>query len=231
MSRASLEKKPHEVAAMFDAVAKRYDLINDLSSLGQDRFWRSATLKAIKAERGDRVLDVAAGTGTSSEPLADRGVEVIACDFSIGMLSQGASLRPDLDFVGGDATKLPFADESFDAVTISFALRNVVDVPAALAEMARVTKPGGRLVICEFSRPTFAPLRVTYRQYLTHAMPLLAKASSNPDAYNYLAESILSWPPQEELGRTIRRSGWGRVQYLNLTGGIVALHRATKPLA
>ncbi|MBC7551011.1 MAG: ubiquinone/menaquinone biosynthesis methyltransferase, partial [Cellulomonas sp.] len=151
MSRASMDKQPHEVAEMFDGIAHRYDVTNDVMSLGQDRRWRTATIRALDVSAGMRVLDLAAGTGTSSVPLADAGVEVVPCDFSYGMLAVGKRRRPDLGFVAGDATKLPFADASFDAVTISFGLRNVADTSGALREMLRLTRPGGRLVVCEFS--------------------------------------------------------------------------------
>lgn len=230
MPRASLDKKPHEVAAMFDAIARRYDLTNDVISLGQDRRWRAATVAAVSAAPGERVLDLAAGTGTSSEPFAAAGVDVVPCDFSVGMLAVGKVRRPDLPFTAGDATRLPFADASFDAVTISFGLRNVVDTTAALAEMLRVTRPGGRLVVTEFSRPTWGPWRTVYTEYLMRALPSVARAvSREPDAYVYLAESIRSWPDQVELARLIRSAGWTGAAYRNLSGGIVALHRATRP--
>ena len=163
MSRASLEKTPREVAAMFDGVAEKYDLTNAVLALRQDRRWRHAVADALDLRRGDKALDLAAGTGTSSEPFADAGVLTVPCDFSLGMLRVGHRRRPDLAFVAGDATRLPFADGSFDAVTISFGLRNVVDVDGALGEMLRVTRPGGRLVVCEFSHPTWAPWRTAYR--------------------------------------------------------------------
>ncbi|WP_163276359.1 demethylmenaquinone methyltransferase [Cellulomonas iranensis] len=230
MSRATLEKDPRDVASMFDAVARRYDLTNDVLSLGQDRAWRRATLAALDAQPGETVLDLAAGTGTSSEPLADAGVHVVPCDLSTGMLREGRRRRPDLPFVAGDALHLPFADASFDAVTMSFGLRNVSDVDAALAELLRVTRPGGRLVVCEFSRPTFAPFRVVYTNYLMRALPPVARAvSTSPEAYVYLAESIREWPGQRALGRQVRRAGWDQVAYRNLSGGIVALHRAVRP--
>ncbi|WP_199425024.1 demethylmenaquinone methyltransferase [Actinotalea solisilvae] len=230
MPRASLDKQPHEVAAMFDHIAKRYDLTNDVISLGQDRRWRTATIRAVDAWPGETVLDLAAGTGTSSEPFDAAGVRVVPCDFSVGMLQVGKDRRPDLPFTAGDATRLPFADASFDAVTISFGLRNVVDTEAALVEMLRVTKPGGRLVVCEFSRPTWAPFRTVYTEYLMRALPPVARAvSTEPDAYVYLAESIRAWPDQDALGRLLRRAGWSDVAYRNLSGGIVALHRATRP--
>ncbi|WP_225752933.1 demethylmenaquinone methyltransferase [Actinotalea sp. Marseille-Q4924] len=230
--RASLDKRPHEVAAMFDGIARRYDLTNDVISLGQDRRWRAATIRAVDARLGDRVLDLAAGTGTSSEPFAAAGVRVVPCDFSVGMLTVGKRRRPDLPFTAGDATRLPFADASFDAVTISFGLRNVVDTAAALREMLRVTRPGGRLVVTEFSTPTWAPFRTLYLEYLVRALPPLARAvSREPDAYVYLADSIRAWPDQAGLGRLVRDAGWGDVAYRDLSGGIVAMHRATRPLA
>jgi demethylmenaquinone methyltransferase/2-methoxy-6-polyprenyl-1,4-benzoquinol methylase len=230
MPRASLDKLPHEVAAMFDAVARRYDITNAVLSLGQDRRWRTATTDAIDQRPGELVLDVAAGTGTSSEPFDARGARVVPCDFSFGMLALGKARRPDLSFVAGDAVRLPFADATFDAVSISFGLRNVVDTDAALAEMLRVTRPGGRLVVCEFSTPTWAPWRTVYSEYLMRALPAVARAvSSSPDAYVYLAESIRAWPDQVGLGRRLRAAGWTDVAYRNLSGGIVALHRGTRP--
>ena len=229
MTRASLDKQQQEVAAMFDAVAGRYDRTNDVLSLGQDRAWRKATIAAGGATAGDTVLDLAAGTGTSSEPLADAGVRVVPCDLSEGMLAVGKRRRPDLAFVAGAALELPFADASFDAVTISFGLRNVPDVPAALREMARVTKPGGRLVVCEFSTPTFGPFRTVYSNYLMRAVPSVARVvTKSPDAYVYLAESIREWPDQQGLGRIIKAAGWREVAFRNLSGGIVALHRGTR---
>ena len=226
MSRASLDKEPHEVAAMFDGVAERYDLTNDVLSLGQTRLWRRGVASAVDAKPGERVLDLAAGTGTSSVPFVQAGASVVACDFSLGMLRVGRSRNPHLDFAAGDGMALPFADGSFDAVTISFGLRNIADTTAALRELRRVTKPGGRLVVCEFSHPTNGPLRTVYLEYLMRALPTIAnRISSNPDAYVYLAESIRAWPDQRGLATLVRASGWSRVAWRNLTGGIVALHR------
>ena len=214
---------------MFDGVARRYDITNDVLSLGQTKRWRKIIVDAVAAVPGERVLDLAAGTGMSSEPYADAGVDVVACDFSEGMLEVGRHRRPDIEFVQGDAMALPFEDASFDAATISFGLRNVQDPDKALAEMARVTKPGGRLVVAEFSDPTFAPFRTVYKEYLMKALPAIAtKVSSNPDAYVYLAESIQAWPAQDELAHRIEAAGWSQVRYRNLTGGIVAVHHAIK---
>lgn len=226
--RADLDKDPEEVASMFDHVASRYDLMNDLMSGGFDRVWGEALRTAVHAGPGDVVLDLAAGTGTSSASLARDGARVVACDLSEGMLEEGRRRHPEIEFVQGDATALEFADDTFDAVTISYGLRNVEDPRAALREMARVTRPGGRLVVCEFSTPARPLLRRLYRFYLSTVIsPLARLASSDEVAYDYLVESILAWPDQVTLGRAIARSGWTSVQYRNLTGGIVALHRAT----
>ncbi|GAA2624994.1 demethylmenaquinone methyltransferase [Dactylosporangium fulvum] len=226
MTRASLEKEPHEVAAMFDGVARRYDLTNTVLSGGQDRMWRRETRHALGLKPGERVLDLGAGTGVSTFELAKSGAFAVGVDLSIGMLQAGHAKRPTVSLLAGDALALPFADETFDAVTISFALRNVSDTEAALREMARVTKPGGRLVVCEFSHPTWRPFRGAYMGYLMRALPQVAKrVSSNPDAYVYLAESIRAWPDQEGLSARIAASGWRKVAWRNLTGGVVALHR------
>ncbi len=230
MHRASLDKRPREVAAMFDDVASRYDITNDVLSLGQDRVWRRAVVRTVAAERGERVLDIAAGTGTSSEPFADAGIDVVPADFSLGMLAQGRRRRPDMAFTAADALHLPFADATFDVVTMSFGLRNVSDVDAALREFHRVTRPGGRLVVCEFSQPVWRPFRVVYSNYLMRALPAVARrVSSNPESYVYLAESIQAWPAQEALARQIRSAGWSGVAWRNLTGGVVALHHAVRP--
>ncbi|QIM19926.1 demethylmenaquinone methyltransferase [Phycicoccus sp. HDW14] len=232
MSRASLEKDPRDVAAMFDDVATRYDVTNDVLSLGQDRLWRRAVVAACDAQPGQRVLDIAAGTGTSSEPFADSGVDVVPADFSLGMLRVGHRRRSDLGFTAADAMRLPFADDSFDVVTMSFGLRNVADPSTALREFLRVTRPGGRLVVCEFSTPTNGAFRTVYTNYLMRALPPVArKVSSNPESYVYLAESIRAWPDQRGLARQVAEAGWEAVRWRDLSGGIVALHRATKPAA
>lgn len=213
---------------MFDGVARRYDLTNTVLSLGQDRFWRRETRAALGIGPGDSVLDLAAGTAVSTVELSRSGAWCVAADFSVGMLAAGAGR--DVPKVAGDATKLPFADGVFDAVTISFGLRNVVDHVEGLREMARVTRPGGRLVVCEFSTPTNRPFATLYKEYLMQALPRMATAvSSNPEAYVYLAESIRAWPDQAGLARQIGAAGWSKVRWRNLTGGIVALHAATKP--
>ena len=216
---------------MFDGVARRYDVTNTVLSFGLDRRWRHHARQCLLLGRGERVLDLAAGTGVSTVELARGGVLAVACDFSLGMLRAGRARksRRHVPFVAGDASRLPFVDASFDAVVISFGLRNVSDVAAALREMARVVRPGGRMVVCEFSRPTWAPFRAIYLNYLMQVLPWIAsRVSSNADAYVYLAESIRAWPAQQALAATIAASGWGNVRYRNLTGGIVALHMAER---
>jgi len=224
--RATLAKRRADVAAMFDGVAARYDLVNDLLTGGLDRGWRRAVVAAVAPRPGQRILDLAAGTGTSSTPFAEAGALVVPADLSFGMLQVGKQRAPELAFVNADALALPFAAGAFDAVTISFGLRNVEDTAAALAELRRVTRPGGRLVICEFSTPTWAPLRWAYHSVALRALPLIARLSaSNPVAYEYLAESIRAWPVQAELAAAMTQAGWRDVEWKNVSGGIVALHR------
>ena len=225
-TRATLDKRRGEVAAMFDQVAARYDLVNDVLSIGQDRAWRRRTVEAVNPRPGQRILDLAAGTGTSSQPLEYAGATVVPTDLSLGMLQVGKRRRPTLSFVAADALRLPYADAAFDAVTISFGLRNMADPAAALREVRRVTRPGGTIVVCEFSTPTWAPFRIVYRNYLVAALPWIARRiSANPSAYEYLAESIQAWPDQPGLAAVIAEAGWRQVEWRNLSGGIVALHR------
>ncbi|MGP3977969.1 demethylmenaquinone methyltransferase [Streptomyces sp. 8N114] len=228
MSRATLAKDPDEVTRMFDEAAGRYDRTNTLLSGGQDKLWRARTRAALALAPGERCLDVACGTGVSTEELAQSGATVIGIDRSPGMVACGAARSLDLRV--GDALALPFEAATFDAVTIMFGLRNVVDPGAALREMARVTRPGGRLVVCEFSHPTWTPFRTVYLRYLMGGLPWIAdRISSNPDAYTYLSDTIRAWHDQRSLAALIREAGWTRVAWRNLTGGIVALHRALAP--
>jgi demethylmenaquinone methyltransferase / 2-methoxy-6-polyprenyl-1,4-benzoquinol methylase len=251
MPRAELDKRPGDVAAMFDAIAGRYDLLNDLLSMGQVRLWRRAVARITGARPGERVLDLAAGTGTSTLIFTATGADGVACDFSLGMLRAGQSRprgvrgggqppreqggsggdRPPgrLRFVAGDALRLPFRDGAFDAVTISFGLRNVADPGAGLAEMRRVTRPGGRLVVCEFSTITIAPADMLYRRYLLNVLPAIARRTArSPEAYEYLAESIVDWPAQRELAGLIEAAGWSAVRWRNLSLGAVAVHVARR---
>jgi len=227
VTRASLDKQPHEIAAMFDRVARRYDLTNTVLSFGQDRLWRRATRDALALRSAERCLDLAAGTGVSTVELSRSGAYVVGADISLGMLTAGAHRRVPL--LAANALRLPFPDATFDAVTIAFGLRNINDTDAALREMARVTRPGGRLVVCEFSHPNWRPFREVYLRYLMAGLPAVARVvSSNPDAYGYLAESIRQWPDQPALATRIGDCGWRRVSWRNLTGGVVALHRGIR---
>ena len=229
MSKAGLDKQPKQVAAMFDEVAKTYDLTNDLLSFGQDRIWRKAVAKRVSAQAGHRVLDLAAGTGSSSVAFLAPGVKVVATDFSEGMLAEGRKRHPELEFQFADATKLPFKANEFDTVTISFGIRNVVDVDLALREMLRVAKPGGQLVICEFSKVTNPIIKPFYTLYLKALLPLFSRlASKTPEAYSYLSESIEAWPSQQQLLKQIEHAGWQSVGFKNLSFGIVAIHFARK---
>lgn len=230
MPKADLTRRPDEVAGMFDAIADRYDRMNAVMTFGQEQRWRRAVRRRLGVEPGARVLDLAAGTGASSVPFAEHGINVIACDFSIGMLAVGQKQHPQLTFVAGDALRLPFADGVFDGVTISFGLRNVVDVPAALREMARVTGPGGRLVVLETSAPLAAPLRVGHRFYVNRVMPRIARiVTRSPEAYGYLADSVGEWPGPHQLAEILTAAGWTGVGWRQLMFGAVAMHGATKP--
>jgi demethylmenaquinone methyltransferase/2-methoxy-6-polyprenyl-1,4-benzoquinol methylase len=229
VTKADLSKDPQQVSAMFDSVAHSYDRTNDLLSFGQARLWRSRVKNAVKPVQGERILDLAAGTGTSSMALRVPGAVVVAADFSKGMIEEGKKRYPELQFEFADAMALPFEDRSFDAVTISFGLRNVQDHKVALGEMLRVLKPGGRLVICEFSHVK-GLLGSFYRFYLNNILPKLsALASKTPEAYSYLSESINAWPTQEQLKQDIQQAGFQEVRFKNLTFGVVALHTAVRP--
>lgn len=227
MTRAGLDKDPHDVASMFDGVAERYDSTNTVMTLGMDRRWRRCIRDAVDAGPGERVLDLGAGTAVSTVEFSHAGAWCLAADFSLGMLRAGA--HRGMPSVAADALDLPFADDSFDVVTICFGLRNIADTVAALAEMARVTRPGGRLVIAETSTPASAVLRTPLR-LLMRGLPAVARrVSSNPGAYVYFVESLLAWPDQAELAEVIRQAGWTDIAWRDLSGGIVALHRAVKP--
>jgi demethylmenaquinone methyltransferase/2-methoxy-6-polyprenyl-1,4-benzoquinol methylase len=229
MARARLDRQPRDVAQMFDAVADRYDRMNAVMTMGQERRWRRVVASELGVAAGDRVLDLAAGTGASSLPIAALGVRAVACDFSLGMLSVGRTRHPGLEFVAGDALHLPFADGAFDAVTISFGLRNVANVDVALQELARVTRPGGTLVVLETSAPLRQPFKAGHRLYVDRLLPKLARLiASNSEAYDYLAESVGDWPPPAVLGERITGAGWSSVSWRQLLLGAVALHRAVR---
>jgi demethylmenaquinone methyltransferase/2-methoxy-6-polyprenyl-1,4-benzoquinol methylase len=230
VSKADLTKKAQEVAAMFDGVAKNYDRANDLLSFGSARIWRKQVAKLVNPQSGQSILDLAAGTGSSSAAFAKAGVKVFAADFSNGMLEEGRKRHPEIEFVFADATNLPFQEAEFDTVTISFGLRNVENTELALAEMLRVLKPGGKLVVCEFSTIPNKFLHSLYRFYLKNLLPRIsALVSKTPEAYSYLAESIDAWPKQAELAKLIEKVGYQSVGFRNQTLGIVAIHTGYKP--
>jgi demethylmenaquinone methyltransferase / 2-methoxy-6-polyprenyl-1,4-benzoquinol methylase len=218
------------VQRMFDRVAPRYDLANTVFSLGQDRAWRKAAARATRLAAGEVAADVACGTGALTRALEAMapGAVVVGLDFSQGMLARARSTPPEppLRLAAGDALRLPLADASVDVVTIAFGLRNLPEPGRGLLEFRRVLRPGGRLVVCEFSQPVVPVFREVYRRYLTRLMPVAARRlTSDPEAYQYLARSIGAWPDQPGLGRWLQEAGFAAVAWRDLTGGIVALHR------
>lgn len=218
------------VQAMFDRVAPRYDLANAVLSLGQDAHWRRVVARAAQPA-GRALLDVAAGPGNVARQLIARGARAVtALDLSYNMVAEGARRGlPDATWVNGDAQSLPFADATFDGVTISFGLRNIPDPERALAEFARVTRPDGVLVVCEFAAPTWPPFRRLYLQYLVGALPRVARlVSSDASAYTYLARSIQQWPSRRTIADWMAANGWAGIQVKDLSGGIVAVHRARR---
>jgi demethylmenaquinone methyltransferase / 2-methoxy-6-polyprenyl-1,4-benzoquinol methylase len=239
---------------MFDRVAPRYDLANTVFSLGQDRGWRSAAAKATRLAAGELAADVACGTGALTRELAALapGAVVVGLDFSQEMLKQAARstggatrstggatrstggatsappdpLGPSVRYAVGDALQLPLANGSVDVLTIAFGLRNLPEPGQGLLEFRRVLRPGGRLVVCEFSQPVVPVLRGVYRRYLTRLMPVAARRlTSDPEAYQYLARSIGAWPDQAGLAAWMQQAGFAEVAWRDLSGGIVALHR------
>jgi demethylmenaquinone methyltransferase/2-methoxy-6-polyprenyl-1,4-benzoquinol methylase len=225
VARANLNKDPEDVSKMFDGVANRYDFLNDLLSLGRTKAWRKVVTSIIGPKPGLKILDIAAGTGSSTRPLVDAGADVIALDFSAGMIEIGRKRHKDIKFVQGDALNLPFEENVFDVTTISFGLRNTSNIDSALKDSLRVTKSGGKIVIAEFSHPSNSIFRFIYLNYLMKAIPIISKKiSKNPDAYVYLAESIRAWPNQEGLASKMRDAGWKSVAWQDLTFGIVAVH-------
>jgi demethylmenaquinone methyltransferase/2-methoxy-6-polyprenyl-1,4-benzoquinol methylase len=231
-------EKAARVHEVFASVAGKYDLMNDLMSFGVHRLWKQFTLALTGLKAGDAALDVAGGTGDLSVGLlrqVGRGGRVILSDINAAMLVRGRDRLLDRGLVGNvdcvvaDAERLPFADASFDCVTIGFGLRNVTDKAAALRSMHRVLKPGGQLLILEFSKPTVPGLDTVYDAYSFKVLPWLGKVvARDADSYRYLAESIRMHPDQETLLAMLGEAGFGATRYHNLTGGIVALHRGYK---
>ncbi len=231
-------EKARRVRGVFDSVADQYDVMNDLMSLGVHRLWKAFTLSQTGLKPGGRALDVAGGTGDLAAGLAKQVGEmgfVVLSDINEAMLVRGRDRLLDRGIGGNvscalaNAEKLPFADNFFDCVTIGFGLRNVTEKSAALRSVLRVLRPGGQLLILEFSKPTVAPLQPIYDAYSFRVLPLLGKLVANDAAsYRYLAESIRRHPDQETLLAMMREAGFGEARYHNLTGGIVAVHRGYK---
>ncbi len=229
------DDKARRVGAVFDSVADRYDLMNDIMSFGIHRLWKRFAVERSGVRAGQRVLDLAGGTGDLAERLAARigpQGEVVVADINASMLSRGRGRLLDrgiagtVEFVQADAERLPFPDRYFDLVTIGFGLRNVTDKQAALNEMFRVLKPGGRVLVLEFSRPVVAGLKPLYDFYSFRILPLMGRAvADDADSYRYLAESIRMHPGQDELKAMLEQAGFEDTDYFNLSGGIVALHR------
>ncbi|WP_438766235.1 bifunctional demethylmenaquinone methyltransferase/2-methoxy-6-polyprenyl-1,4-benzoquinol methylase UbiE [Kushneria sp. TE3] len=233
-----VEEKAGRVEQVFDSVARRYDVMNDLMSMGVHRFWKRVALERSGVRRGHAVLDIAGGTGDLTAKFVERvgpTGRVVLADINAAMLQVGRDRLMDrgigaqVEIVQADAQALPFPDNTFDCITIAFGLRNVTDKDAALASMARVLKPGGRLLILEFSRPVNAVFEKVYDQYSFHVLPRIGKwVANDADSYRYLAESIRMHPDQPTLKAMMENAGLERVEYTNMTGGVVALHRGIK---
>lgn len=229
-----LAEKQKRVASVFTSVASKYDVMNDLMSMGIHRLWKRFVIDLAGVRSGERVLDVAAGTGDLTRAFAKavgpKGLAVLS-DINAAMLGEGRRRLADAGVVTApavqfNAEKLPFADASFDCITIGFGLRNVTDKQAALASMTRALKLGGRLLVLEFSKPLAEPLAKLYDAYSFKFLPLMGQLVANDaESYRYLAESIRMHPDQETLKGMMEKAGLGRVQVYNLTGGIVAVHR------
>ncbi|MBT0587732.1 bifunctional demethylmenaquinone methyltransferase/2-methoxy-6-polyprenyl-1,4-benzoquinol methylase UbiE [Alteromonas oceanisediminis] len=232
------DKKASMVAGVFDSVAAKYDVMNDLMSMGIHRVWKRFTIDCSGVRSGQRVLDLAGGTGDLaakfSRLVGDSG-QVVLADINRSMLRVGRDklrnqgIFGNIDYVQANAEALPFPDNYFDAITIAFGLRNVTDKDAALASMYRVLKPGGRLLVLEFSKPTQDWLSKVYDMYSFHVLPRMGELVANDaESYQYLAESIRMHPDQDTLKGMMDNAGFERTEYFNLTGGIVALHRGFK---
>ena len=232
-------EKAAKVAEVFHSVAAKYDLMNDLMSGGVHRIWKRFTIELSGVRPGNRVLDIAGGTGDLTRKfssLVGPTGEVVLADINASMLRVGRDRLLDkgvagnVRFVQADAEKLPFPDNHFDCITIAFGLRNVTHKEDAIASMLRVLKPGGRLLVLEFSKPENELLSKAYDQYSFTMLPLIGRmVTGDPESYRYLAESICMHPDQETLKGMMETAGFARVTYHNMTGGIVALHRGIKP--
>ncbi len=224
-----MHKDPRQIRRMFGSLARRYDLLNRVLSLSLDRRWRKAVLRELGPRPEQRALDLCCGTADLALEIRAAGLEVVGADFSHEMLVQARRKAPDLSLVEADALNLCFPDSSFDLVTIGFGLRNLADYGAGLREFRRVLRPGGRLAVLEFSVPTGAAFRRLYHLYLRRLVPAVGRAlSRRHGAYRYLADTVQEFPDQKELGRLIEDAGFGPTRWVNLTGGIAAIHLASK---
>ncbi len=232
-------EKAKRVAGVFHSVASRYDLMNDLMSGGIHRLWKQVTIESSGVQQGHRVLDIAGGTGDLAlkfQKRVGKAGQVILADINYSMLNTGRDrlidlgVGTDIDYVQADAMNLPFADNYFDCITIAFGLRNVTDKAQALSAMLRVLKPGGRLLVLEFSKPIIPALSKAYDSYSFNLLPKIGKViTDDEDSYRYLAESIRMHPDQQTLLEMVQTAGFERCDYNNMTAGVVALHRGFKP--
>jgi len=224
MSVKSGSLPPERVETMFDRIAPVYDVMNRVMTAGLDQRWRRATVKAV-VQPGDRVLDAACGTGDLAIIAAKAGGTVTGLDFSEAMLERARKKAPDLEWIRGDLLALPFDDDTFDAATVGFGVRNVADLPGSIAELRRVIRPGGRLGILEITRPR-GPLRVFYSLWFDRIVPLLGKVLPGGEAYTYLPASVRRFPGPDDLAAQM--AGFTEVGYRLFAGGIVALHTGVK---
>jgi len=225
--------KARYVEGMFSRIARRYDLMNSIMSLGQDARWRAYTVRKAHPRPGGLALDVATGTGRIAQELARSGSKAVGIDFTLAMMEQGkldgVGAREPVYFAGADALRLPFSDDTFDCVTSGFAMRNVADIEGAFREMARVVKPGGRVVCLEVGRPTTALTRLGHRIYTGFVVPLLGRiVVGDADAYSYLPNSMRKFPPPPQLARIMQRSGLCDVHYRQFLLGAAAVHCGRK---
>jgi demethylmenaquinone methyltransferase / 2-methoxy-6-polyprenyl-1,4-benzoquinol methylase len=239
------KQRAAKVGALFATIARRYDFINDIQSFGLHRLWKRRVIGIARPQPGQRALDLCCGTGDLTLALAKRGADVTGLDFSEAMLqvareklarsespaaSQLAqSSKPKIEFICGDAQKIPFPDHSFDVLTIGYGLRNLADLETGLRDMLRVTKPGGRLVALEFGKPANAAWRSIYFSYLKFALPVFGKLFvGNSAAYGYILESLTHYPAQQAVAAKMAELGWRNIRVTNLFGGVMSIHDAEK---
>jgi len=213
-----------QVRAMFDRIARVYDVMNSVMTAGMHHRWRKRAVDLARVGPGARALDVATGTGDLAIELASRGASVVGIDFSERMLELARRKAPGIEFLRGNALDLPFGDGEFDAVTVGFGARNFSDLAAGLRELARVTRPGGRVVVLEITTPQKAPLSWFFRFWFDRAVPALGRVAGDPDAYDYLPSSVRRFPGPEALGAALARAGLVDVRWVLTAGGIIAIH-------